>query len=77
MHRSGSDDEDPGNCTGEVEASVFCPYCGEGNSITIDSAGGSVQQYVEDCRVCCRPWHIVVRIDGRGSASVDVRTDDD
>lgn len=36
--------------------SVFtCSFCFEANSIFVDPAGGSFQQYVEDCQVCCRP----------------------
>lgn len=36
--------------------SVFnCAYCFEENSIFVDPAGGSSQQYTEDCQVCCQP----------------------
>ena len=44
--------------TGEEEAFLDCPYCGERISMLLDlSAGG--QRYIEDCEVCCRP--ILVR----------------
>jgi len=32
----------------------FCPYCGESIDLFIDPSI-EVQQYVEDCSVCCRP----------------------
>jgi len=43
------------------EAEVTCPYCGEIVAIQIDPAGGESQDYVQDCEVCCRPWHVQVR----------------
>ncbi|HVR44156.1 MAG TPA: CPXCG motif-containing cysteine-rich protein [Thermoanaerobaculia bacterium] len=55
--------------------SVSCPYCGEPVSIAIDEAGGSLQQYVEDCRVCCQPWEVTVRIGGE--VEVHLRTLDE
>jgi len=32
-----------------------CAGCGEWIETTVDESGGSKQQYVEDCQVCCRP----------------------
>jgi hypothetical protein len=54
------------------EAEVFCPYCGEAVTVTLDPYGGSGQDYVEDCEVCCRPWQVRVRYDDEGAARVDV-----
>ena len=39
---------------------IVCPYCGESILVAIDEGGGSVQHYVEDCSVCCRPIEISV-----------------
>ena len=60
------DEEFPlGDGTAETSADVTCPYCGETTSISVDPGGGSFQQYVEDCEVCCNPWQVSVRfIDG-------------
>lgn len=55
---------------------VTCPYCGEVVSILVDLTGGPVQEYVEDCQVCCRPWSVRVALDGRGIPSVIVNADD-
>jgi len=56
----------------QTEADVTCPHCGEALTIGLDPAGGSEQEYVEDCQVCCRPWLVRVRYDGRGAARVTV-----
>ena len=62
-----------GDGTADVEGVVWCPYCGEPNEVSLDPGGGSMQEYVEDCQVCCRPWRVTVRYRGDGSA--EVRTD--
>jgi hypothetical protein len=31
-----------------------------------------IQDYVEDCAVCCRPWRVRVRYDASGIARVSV-----
>jgi hypothetical protein len=75
------DERGDGGPAGDSEAStlVHCPYCGASVELLLDPGGNVapdlVQAYVEDCEVCCRPWHITVRWDHRGRASVDVRTD--
>ena len=56
-------DEDfpSGDGSAETSATVVCPYCGEIAGISVDPGGGSLQQYVEDCEVCCNPWQVTVR----------------
>lgn len=58
-------------------AYVSCPYCGESSELVVDPGGGTVQEYVEDCEVCCRPWLVRIRLNGDGDASVSVATLDD
>ena len=53
------------------EATVTCPHCGETVVIALDPAGGSRQEYVEDCQICCRPWRVQVHYAG-GSVDVSV-----
>ena len=36
-------------------ASFQCAGCFEWVETTVDESGGSRQQYVEDCQVCCKP----------------------
>jgi hypothetical protein len=50
-----------GDGTAESTADVVCPYCGEAVTIAVDPGGGSTQEYVEDCEVCCNPWDVTVR----------------
>jgi hypothetical protein len=58
--------------TWDTEAEVMCPYCGEGVTIGLDPGGGRVQTYVEDCQVCCQPWHVHLEYDRDGGARVEV-----
>jgi hypothetical protein len=65
-------DEFPlGDGTVETSAEVVCPYCGETTAISVDPGGGSGQQYIEDCEVCCNPLHVTVHFDN-GIANVQV-----
>ena len=45
-----------------IEATYLCAYCLQVVETTVDASGGPVQEYIEDCAVCCRPnlLHIVV-----------------
>ena len=58
-------------------ASVSCPYCGEESELFVDPGGGTIQEYVEDCEVCCQPCLVRVRFDEDGHASATVTTLDD
>jgi hypothetical protein len=50
-----------------TETDVSCPHCGEEATISIDPGGGTEQDYVEDCPVCCRPWMVHLRWDEDGA----------
>lgn len=66
------DDEFPlGDGTAENSAIVLCPHCGEQVTISIDPGSGTIQEYVEDCEVCCNPWLVNVRFIG-GTPDVTV-----
>ncbi len=56
---------------------VSCPYCGEAVELTVDPTGGSYQEYVEDCEICCRPWSVRVAMDGEGHPFVEALTLDE
>jgi cysteine-rich CPXCG protein len=75
----GLDDEEfpLGDGTAETEAVITCPYCGEPNEISLDAGSGSVQEYEEDCQVCCRPWRVTVSYDAAGNAQVSAVPLDD
>lgn len=84
MHRDDDAGEDPaldddfplGDGIADVDATVWCPYCGEANAVSLDPGSGSVQQYDEDCQVCCQPWRVIVRYRADGSAEVQARAAD-
>lgn len=65
-----------GDGTADTDGVVVCPYCGETTEIALDPGGGAMQQYVEDCAVCCQPWRLTVRWDASGAADVRCDADD-
>lgn len=72
------DDEFPlGDGVLDMDAIVFCPYCGEEVEIILDPGGGAVSEYIEDCEVCCRPWQVRVVYHEDGTADVSVSTTED
>lgn len=52
------------------DGSYVCDSCGEEIVIPLDSSGGAVQEYVEDCPVCCRPHVIRVTFEADGEVTV-------
>jgi hypothetical protein len=44
-----------------MEQTYRCACCAEQNETCIDPQAGQEQQFVEDCRVCCRPNVITAR----------------
>jgi hypothetical protein len=61
-----------GDGTADTDALVTCPYCGESVEITLDPGSGAVQEYVEDCEVCCQPWRVSVTYGEGGAANVSI-----
>lgn len=47
----------------EENDTYCCGYCGERNEVFVDVTAGMTQVFVEDCRVCCRPNVLTLRID--------------
>ena len=52
------------------EASWLCDSCGEQIVIPLDVSAGSVQEYVEDCPVCCHPHVLHVELDAAGEWTI-------
>ena len=81
MWQSDEDDLDEafplGDGTADMAARAACPCCGAEVEVLLDPGGGSYQEYVEDCEVCCRPWHVRVRYHDDGTAEVDLAAADD
>ena len=59
------------------EANVVCPYCGAPNVVALDSGGAAVQEYEEDCQVCCQMWRVRIRYTRSGRADVSVERGDE
>jgi hypothetical protein len=57
------------------EQAITCPYCWETLHIDLDLSGGSAE-YTEDCRVCCRPIVVNLKVNqATGRYRVDVRAE--
>ncbi len=57
-----------------IESGYMCAVCGEWNETTVDSEGGTVQTYIEDCFVCCHPNTLYITIDEETqTATIDAR----
>ena len=54
-----------------------CPYCGQTNSLSVDVTGGSAQNFVVDCEVCCAPIAIHLIIRGEDVIAIDVRRENE
>lgn len=42
----------------EIEKKFKCPYCHERISMLLDLSEIGVQDYIEDCEVCCQPIQV-------------------
>ena len=48
------------------EGAYICPTCGEQIVVPLDASGGTEQEYIEDCPVCCNPNVIHLEFIGDG-----------
>jgi len=55
---------------------IHCPYCGQVIDIVVDSSI-ALQEYVEDCTVCCRPIVLRIHTDDDQNISIDTRTENE
>jgi len=55
---------------------ISCPYCGEPTLVMIETIG-EVQEYTEDCQVCCRPMVFTVTAGYDDRCQVQVRAEDE
>ncbi len=59
-----------------IERNVDCPYCGESIDVLIDQSE-SLQDYIEDCQVCCRPIRLSVAVDLDGNVDLTARSENE
>ena len=50
------------------EGTYTCPSCGERIVTPLDLSAGGVQEYVEDCPVCCNPNVVHVEVSAENEA---------
>jgi len=55
---------------------ISCPSCGQSVELLVDCSV-DVQEYVEDCEVCCHPMRVSVTVDVDGDPFVTARGEDD
>ncbi len=58
-----------------LNKNISCPYCGENIELLIDDS--AVQDYFEDCSVCCRPIRVQVSVGFDGGCEVAILRDDE
>jgi transcription elongation factor Elf1 len=58
-----------------VEAFFTCPFCGETISMIVETSA-QIQEYIEDCEVCCRPIEITVHCQGHELQSIHAERGD-
>ncbi|GAA6146789.1 MAG: hypothetical protein CSH37_09915 [Thalassolituus sp.] len=54
------------------ETDIYCPYCGEHQTVFLDPSDVEEEHYIQDCQVCCRPiqFHLSEEFDGSLSLTV-------
>lgn len=55
---------------------IACPYSGERGEVVVESSI-EIQEYVEDCSVCCCPIDLNVSIDHEDELSIEASREDD
>ena len=40
-----------------------CQYCGVENTVWVDLTAANKQDFIEECRICCRPNRIIIKVD--------------
>jgi len=58
------------------ERSIDCPYCGESMEVFVEPSAPQ-QDYIEDCRICCRPINLRVTVESDGNITLLASSDSD
>jgi len=54
-----------------------CQYCGVENTVWVDLTVGDKQDFIEECRICCRPNRILIKIDTDENILIESRISDE
>ncbi len=55
----------------------ICPYCGQTNQLSVDVMGGTTQEFVVDCEVCCAPIAVRLKMRGEDVLTLEVRKENE
>lgn len=61
----------------EDEVIWVCQYCGTHNTTDVDLTISGKQDFIEDCRICCRPNRVIITIDQDENIFVESRLTDE
>ncbi len=50
-----------------------CQYCGTHNTVWVDLTVEGEQDFIEECRICCRPNRVILKIDEDEMAAAETR----
>jgi hypothetical protein len=54
-----------------------CQYCGVQNTVWVDLTVQGRQDFIEDCRICCRPNRIIITVDSEEVPFIESRLSDE
>jgi hypothetical protein len=54
-----------------------CQYCGVENTVWVDLTIEGKQDFIEDCRICCRPNRIIILKDEEDNILIESRPSDE
>ena len=58
-----------------IEIDERCPHCDAPISLLIDASAAEVQDYIEDCEVCCAPIRVCIQVTDPSRSAIQVRLD--
>jgi hypothetical protein len=54
-----------------------CQYCGVENTVWVDLTAGDKQDFIEECRICCRPNRILIAVSNDEDIFIESRPSDE
>lgn len=54
-----------------------CQYCGTHNTVWVDLTVEGEQDFIEECRICCRPNRVILKINEDEMAAAETRLIDE
>ncbi len=61
----------------DEEVVWICQYCSAKNAVLVDLTVGGKQDFIEECRICCRPNRLIVHIEEDDNVTIDARLIDE